>query len=87
MRAHEADDALESAGKPTGFMEELVSYIWDTRNPDRLKDEPLDKDNHGCDALRYLTRAADNLYANGFTTPTRPRNTDPFSRLNPNTFK
>ena len=48
MRAHEADDALEAAGKPTGFMEELVSYIWDTRNPDRLKDEPLDKDNHAC---------------------------------------
>ncbi len=54
--AHVADQKLMDAGKPTRLSEELVSYVWDLKNPDRLKDEPLKVGDHHCDALRYLSR-------------------------------
>jgi phage terminase large subunit len=48
------DNVLDELGKPIGFVEEIASYIWDIRDPDRPKDMPLDKDNHAADAARYL---------------------------------
>jgi hypothetical protein len=44
---------LEGAGRPTSTLEELIGYTWDTRNPERPKDEPIDYKDHALDALRY----------------------------------
>ena len=37
-------------------VEELTTYVWDTRNPDRPKDVPLDLNDHGMDAMLYARR-------------------------------
>jgi hypothetical protein len=51
--AHEPDRVLIETGRPTSTVEELSAYIW---NDKTMKDEPLDKDNHGADAIRYSVR-------------------------------
>jgi hypothetical protein len=86
MLAHRPDRALEDAGKPTGLMSEIVGYVWDVRNPDRIKDEPLDADSHSCDALRYAARWVEaNLQP--APKPRKPRPpVNPFARLGPNTW-
>lgn len=58
-RADDPDPVLVGAGKPTSTLEEFAGYVWDTSNPDRPKDVPVDKNNHGCDAARYGCRWAD----------------------------
>lgn len=50
----ERDTALAEAKKPTCTAEEIGGYVW---NPD--KDEPVKKDDHGCDALRYTVAECD----------------------------
>lgn len=45
------DESLGQAGKPSCTQEEFASYVW---NPE--KDNPVDNDNHGMDAMRYLCR-------------------------------
>lgn len=50
----ERDTALADAKKPTCTAEEIPGYVW---NPD--KDEPVKKDDHGCDALRYTVAECD----------------------------
>jgi len=40
-------------GCPRTF-EELMNYVWDEKAKGRGKDEPLKKDDDGCDMLRYL---------------------------------
>lgn len=47
------DSHLEAAGRPTSTLEELSGYTWDTSKPDRPKDEPIDVNDHGMDAMRY----------------------------------
>lgn len=53
-RIHEADPALVGTGKPTCTVEEIPGYIWDTAV--KKGERPLAKNNHGCDAARYLCR-------------------------------
>lgn len=55
-RRHEEDSFLVEAGKPLCTVEELGVYVWDTRNPDRPKDLPLDLNDHGMDAMLYMAR-------------------------------
>jgi phage terminase large subunit len=47
------DARLSDAGRPASTVDELSAYIWDKNS---VKDQPLDKDNHGADACRYATR-------------------------------
>lgn len=56
---HPPDERLSDEGKPTGTLEELVGYVWDTSNPLRPKDEPIGYNDHGMDAMRYATRYVD----------------------------
>lgn len=56
---HPPDERLSDEGKPTGTLEELVGYVWDTRNPLRPKDEPIGYNDHGMDAMRYAVRYVD----------------------------
>ncbi len=60
-----APDRLE-AGEPVGLVQELENYQW---KPDKaaaggfLKDEPLDRWNHSCDAMRYAVGWIDQFAA------------------------
>jgi hypothetical protein len=49
------DEKLKARHKPTRVREEFDVYVWDTAkiNEDKYTDEPVDKDNHGMDAVRY----------------------------------
>lgn len=62
---HNKDEALADAGLPTSFEEEVDGYVWDeVHNEDvnSKKDEiPIDKDNHGCDMVRYMAAFIDDL--------------------------
>ncbi len=56
---HEPDELLVDAGKPTCLRDELGAYCWDTKNPNRIKDEPVKVGDHHCDLLRYVVRHVD----------------------------
>lgn len=58
-RSHPPDYHLSEAGRPTSTLEEIVGYTWDTSDPDRPKDKPVDKDDHGMDCMRYGVMAHD----------------------------
>jgi PBSX family phage terminase large subunit len=73
-RQHEPDSHLSGAGKPTSGIEELSSYVWDTKDPDRLKDEPVKKDDHFCDSARYVMRYLANAHdGSAFAAANAPR--------------
>jgi PBSX family phage terminase large subunit len=50
----ETDEKLADAKLPTSTVEELTAYMW-AKGADGKpnKEEPLDLNNHGCDAMRY----------------------------------
>ena len=54
----ERDSRLAELHRPTCVEEEFPRYRWrtvrDTRQDQRGKDLPVDRDNHGNDALRYM---------------------------------
>lgn len=50
----ERDATLADAKKPTSTAEEFEGYVWDTNNGRKKGEVPVDKDNHGMDALRYM---------------------------------
>lgn len=43
------DQSLARGGMPTGLADEMVTYIWDEG-----KEKPVDANNHGTDAARYV---------------------------------
>jgi PBSX family phage terminase large subunit len=49
----ERDPALVDAHKPGSTVEEFESYIWDVSNGRKHGEVPVDKHNHGMDAMRY----------------------------------
>jgi PBSX family phage terminase large subunit len=59
------DESLKDAGSPTSTIAEIDGYVWDLKVNalvNSKKDEiPLDKDNHGMDAMRYMVAFIDNL--------------------------
>lgn len=58
----ETDPLLEAAHKPTCTLDEIEAYVWaETKNERAVKEEPVKKDDHGCDALRYLVAAIDSV--------------------------
>lgn len=38
------------------LIRELFSYVWDTKKTDKGKEQPIKKDDHGPDALRYFVK-------------------------------
>lgn len=62
-RLVELDQELKDQGRPTSTTEEFESYVWDTRESEKMgivrKEVPLDKDNHGMDSCRYLVKHVD----------------------------
>lgn len=75
--AHPPDQELLDTGKPACWEEELLGYVMDTRNPDRLKDEPLKVNDHAMDATRYVVRYCDAVYGNGSGNLDRYGSPDP----------
>lgn len=57
----ERDPALDGAKKPACTEEEIEGYVWDTTANRRKGEQPLKKDDHGVDALRYLVAHVDGL--------------------------
>ena len=56
----ERDPVLAEEHLPTSTIEELAVYQYqEGRDGKPTREEPLDKDNHGCDAKRYVTRYLD----------------------------
>ena len=61
----EPDKGLIEDGKPYSTEQEIDGYVWDKKHNlevNSKRDElPIDKDNHGMDALRYIVAFIDNL--------------------------
>lgn len=60
------DEYLKQNYYPVTTEEEIGNYVWRERSgtEDRPKDElPVDKDNHGCDAMRYAVMHANRFNA------------------------
>lgn len=62
----ELDRELKERHLPTCTAEEFEGYIWKTDSAGKVtkKEEPVDKDNHGMDDLRYVTAYVDGLGGN-----------------------
>jgi len=57
----EQDSALESAKKPTYTYQEFSGYIWPKGTDGKpTKEVPVDLNNHGMDAMRYMVMSIDN---------------------------
>jgi hypothetical protein len=74
-RRHEPDEGLLNEGKPTCTLDEIVGYVWDTKNAASGKDEPIAFNDHGMDAMRYAVRHVDTHLLDrgsdgGYGTPT-----------------
>lgn len=55
----ELDQSLRDLGRPTCTAEEMETYVWDERPGAAAKEHPVKKDDHGCDAKRYLVHTLD----------------------------
>lgn len=55
----ETDSRLRHAGQPTSTIDEFDSYVFKPHRDGQLKDEPLDRWNHGMDAMRYMVSELD----------------------------
>jgi phage terminase large subunit len=55
----ERDKALAAAKKPCCAEEEVTGYVWAVKPGGELKEEPVKKDDHGMDAMRYMVAARD----------------------------
>ncbi|MFI5524992.1 phage terminase large subunit [Streptomyces platensis] len=55
----ERDAALADAKRPTCTEEELGGYVWDQQPGKQPKEQPIKADDHGMDAMRYMTAERD----------------------------
>lgn len=62
----EHDGELARAKRPTSLLEEFDCYVWKRRADKTEKDEPMDRDNHALDALRYLCKHLEGRGASRF---------------------
>jgi phage terminase large subunit len=51
----EVDEELKESGKPISTLDEVPGYVW----TDKQKEAPEKKDDHGCDAMRYVVAERD----------------------------
>lgn len=61
----EIDHKLARAHRPISTLEEIDRYVWVKRREGTDRDEPVDRDNHGLDAMRYAVMSVDNSNAGG----------------------
>nr|UYL17148.1 MAG: terminase large subunit [Caudoviricetes sp.] len=57
----ELDQELKQAGKPTCTEDEFGSYVWNLAAKRTQGEEPVKKDDHGVDALRYAVAYEDGV--------------------------
>lgn len=57
----EIDGSLAEKHLPTCTEEEFGDYVWDRSNKRGIKEEPVKKNDHGMDDLRYMVAYADGL--------------------------
>jgi phage terminase large subunit len=57
----ERDQSLVDRLLPASTQEEFSSYIWKVNADGRIQDEPVKKDDHGLDGVRYLITEFDHL--------------------------
>lgn len=50
----ERDPELDDAKRPASTEEEIEGYVWDVGNGRKKGEEPVKRDDHGADCLRYL---------------------------------
>lgn len=50
----EPDPALLDSKRPSGTEQEFDGYVWDTSNGRKRGEEPVKRDDHGMDTLRYM---------------------------------
>lgn len=55
----ERDQTLSEAKRPCSTIEEFDSYVFGSDNAGKSKEKPVDRDNHGMDAMRYAVMAVD----------------------------
>lgn len=55
----ERDPILAEKKLPCSTVEEIEGYVWDTRGGRAKGEEPMDLNNHGCDAMRYMAATLD----------------------------
>ncbi|MFJ4703145.1 phage terminase large subunit [Streptomyces sp. NPDC088768] len=55
----ERDQALDEAKKPCSTEEEVPSYVWAVKPGGEEKEEPVKRDDHGMDAMRYMVAQRD----------------------------
>ncbi len=55
----ERDRALSDALRPTCTEEEIEGYVWDLREGRQRGDQPVKRDDHGMDAMRYVCASLD----------------------------
>jgi len=55
----ERDAAIDDLKRPTSIADEWDAYLYTQKREGGAKDQPVDKDNHAMDALRYLVMACD----------------------------
>jgi PBSX family phage terminase large subunit len=66
-RQSPADPVRKSIHRPTCLEEELEVYAWPKEATNKnIKEEPVAKDNHACDAMRYAAAEVDGLGENDF---------------------
>jgi phage terminase large subunit len=81
---HAPDESLRAAGKPTRTEAEFDGYVW---NPRLTRgEEPLDVNNHGLDALRYLCRQLASRAPLGPNPYGTDHNANPHGELPEDTF-
>jgi PBSX family phage terminase large subunit len=55
------DEALVDTRKPVCTEEEIEAYVWPQSGSGKNLDQPVKRDDHGMDAMRYLVAFADDL--------------------------
>lgn len=57
------DPNIQDVGKstPTSTHDEVEGYVWSLANNAKRGEEPVDRDNHGLDAMRYMIAYVDGL--------------------------
>jgi phage terminase large subunit len=83
----ERDEELAAARRPVCTEQEFDAYQWPKAADGKaLKDVPVDRDNHGLDALRYAVVWADARQRGGVGYATAPAGETVFGQLPADTF-
>ena len=61
-------DRLTISPNCPALLKEILGYSWDPVAQARGEDRPLKRDDHGCDALRYLVNGTISVWGGGYAT-------------------